>query len=65
MEEFYKIILTSGFTILGAIIIFCATKIIELLYIHPFFNFKNKFTKTYGDILFFDNILTNMDICVN
>jgi hypothetical protein len=59
MEEIFKIVLTSAFTIIGAVLIFSITKILELVYIKPFFNFKDKLVKTNTNLNFHKNILTN------
>jgi hypothetical protein len=59
MEEIFKIVLTSAFTIIGAVLIFSITKILELVYIKPFFDFKDKLSKTNTNLNFYRNILTN------
>lgn len=59
MDEIFKIVLTSALTIIGAVIIFSITKIVELFYIKPFFNFKDKLVKTNTNLNFYRDILTN------
>ena len=59
MEEIYKIVLTFVLTIIGVVLIFSIKKGLELFYINPFLNFKEKLIKTNTNLNFYRNILTN------
>lgn len=59
MDDLTKIILTWLFTVIGAVIIFLSTKIIEKFYIEPYYKFKSELTKTKIKLYFYNNLFTN------